>query len=94
MWNNRELRNVEGDGNENVKKEIGLDQQNNNFARASRCFVYFFAVKYRFRIRRRRCCLSLTILFGSRNKTAVGTLYLYNITRKNCKVNEIVSEKS
>ena len=28
-----------GDGNENVKKAIGLGQQNNNFARASR-FLY------------------------------------------------------
>ena len=28
--------NDEGDGNEDVKKAIGLDWQNNNFARASR----------------------------------------------------------
>ena len=31
------------DGNENGKTSIGLDQQNNNFARASRFFVHFFA---------------------------------------------------
>ena len=33
-----------GTGNENGKKAIGLDWQNNNFARASRFFVHFFAV--------------------------------------------------
>ena len=39
-----ELRNNDGDGNENGKKAIGLDTQNNNFARASRFFVHFSAV--------------------------------------------------
>ena len=34
-------------GNENGKKAIGLDQQNNNFARASRLFLHFFAVAAR-----------------------------------------------
>ena len=33
----------DGDGNENGKKAIGLDWQNNKFARASRLFVHFFA---------------------------------------------------
>ena len=33
----------DGDGNENGKKPIGLDWQNNNFARASRFFVHFGA---------------------------------------------------
>ena len=33
-----------GDGNENGKKAIGLDWQNNKFARASRFFVHFFGV--------------------------------------------------
>ena len=33
-----------GDGTENGKKALGLDWQNNNFARASRVFVHFFAV--------------------------------------------------
>ena len=31
-------------GNETVKKAIGLDWQKNNFARASRFFVHFLAV--------------------------------------------------
>ena len=38
------LRNDDGDSNENGKKAIGLDKQNNNFARASRVFVHFSAV--------------------------------------------------
>ena len=38
------LSNDDGDGNKNVKKEIGLYWQNNNFARASRFLVHFFAV--------------------------------------------------
>ena len=44
LLGNREFRNDDGDGNENGKKAIGLDKQNNNFARASRFFVHFFAV--------------------------------------------------
>ena len=35
------LRNDDGDVNENGKKAIGLDWQNNNFARASRFFCTF-----------------------------------------------------
>ena len=38
------LSNDDGDGNENGKKAMGLDWQNNNFARASRFFVYFLTV--------------------------------------------------
>ena len=38
------LSNDDSDVNENVKKAIGLDWQNNNFARASRFFLHFFAV--------------------------------------------------
>ena len=34
----------DGDGNENGKKAIGLEKQNNNFARSSRFFVHFSAV--------------------------------------------------
>ena len=41
------LSNDDGDVNENGKKAIGLDKQNNNFARASRFFVHFFAVTVR-----------------------------------------------
>ena len=37
----------DGDGDENGKKAIGLDWQNNNSARASRFFVHFFAVASR-----------------------------------------------
>ena len=49
--NNRSLSNDDGDGdgNENGKKSIGLDWQNNIFARASRFFVYFLAVVARLR---------------------------------------------
>ena len=39
----------DGDGNENSKKAIGLAQQNNNFARASRFVVHFSAVLARLR---------------------------------------------
>ena len=38
------LRNDYDDGNEKSKKAIGLDKQNNNFARALRFFVHFSAV--------------------------------------------------
>ena len=41
------LSNGDGAGNENGKKAIGLDRQNNNFARASRFFVHFLAVAAR-----------------------------------------------
>ena len=48
--NKRELlSNDDGDGNENGKKAIVLDWQNNNFARASRVFVHFLAVVARLR---------------------------------------------
>ena len=36
--------NNDGDGNENGKKAVGLNKQNNNFARASRFFVHFSTV--------------------------------------------------
>ena len=48
-WYNRELRRQHGNGNENGKKAIGLEKQNNNFTRASRFFVHFFAVVARLR---------------------------------------------
>ena len=38
-----------GGGNENGKKAIDLDWQNDNFDRASRFFVHFFAVNTRLR---------------------------------------------
>ena len=34
----------DSDDNENIKIAIGLDWQNNNFARTSRFFVHFYAV--------------------------------------------------
>ena len=37
-------RNDDGGGNDNGKNAIGLDKQNNNFARTSRSFVHFSAV--------------------------------------------------
>ena len=44
------LRCYYGDDNENVKKAIGWITQNNNFARASRSFVHFFAVTAQLRL--------------------------------------------
>ena len=43
------LNNDNGDVNENGKKAIGLDWQNNNFAPTSRFFVHFFAITARLR---------------------------------------------
>ena len=37
----------EGDGNENGNKPVGLDWENNTFARASCFFVHFLAVVVR-----------------------------------------------
>ena len=45
----RSLSNDDGDINENGKKAIVLDWQNNNFARETRIFVHFFAVVARLR---------------------------------------------
>ena len=39
----------DGDGNENGKKAIALDKEDNNFARASHFFAHFFAVVSRLR---------------------------------------------
>ena len=43
------LRSNEGDDNGNTTKAIGLIKKNNNFARASRFFVHFFAITARLR---------------------------------------------
>ena len=43
------LSNDDGDVNENSKKTIALNWQNNNFARTSHFFVLFFAVVARLR---------------------------------------------
>ena len=45
----RSFSNDDGDGNENVKKSNRFIEQNNNYARASRFFVHFFAVTARLR---------------------------------------------
>ena len=45
----RELKRDDGDGNENGKKAVALDKEDNNFARASRFFAHFFAVVSRLR---------------------------------------------
>ena len=37
------LSNDDGDGNDDGKKAIGLDLQNNNFARAARIFCTFLS---------------------------------------------------
>ena len=47
IYSNQLVMLNDGDGDENGKKAIGLDWQNNNFARASRFFVHFFAVASR-----------------------------------------------
>ena len=53
MYQLREVKqNHEGDGNENSKEAIGLDWQNNNFARASRFFVLCLAVVALLQLRR------------------------------------------
>ena len=43
------LSNDVGDGNENGKKILGSDKQNNNSAHAAHVFVPFFAVVARLR---------------------------------------------
>ena len=43
------LGNDDGDVNESCKKAMGLNWQNNDFTRASRFFVHFFAVTTRLR---------------------------------------------
>ena len=40
----------DGNGNENGRNAVGLDSQNNNFARSSRFFVHFFAVVERLQL--------------------------------------------
>ena len=50
LWQRPLLGSLSNDDvNENGKKAKGLDWQNNNFARASRFFVHFFAVTARLR---------------------------------------------
>ena len=50
------LSNDDGNGNDNGKKAIGLDQKNNDFARASRLLVYFLAVVARLQRKTSQFC--------------------------------------
>ena len=43
------LSNDDSDGNENGKKKLGLNWQNNTFACVSRLFVHFLAIATRLR---------------------------------------------
>ena len=45
------LSNDDGDVNENANKAIGLDWQNNNFARASRSIVHVLALTARYDVK-------------------------------------------
>ena len=59
------LSNYDGYNNENGKKAVGLDWQNNNFARASHLFVHFFA----FTPRLQRKMPNFTFFAGREHKT-------------------------
>ena len=68
------LRNDDGDGNENGKKAIGLEKQNNNFARSSRFFVHFSAVVARLQ----REPAKFTFCRGREQKTTTFRLVFLN----------------
>ena len=51
MFSIGSLNNYEGDGKEDGKKAIGLNKQNNNFARASRFLVHFFLSLYDYNVK-------------------------------------------
>ena len=70
----RSLSNYDGEVNENGKKSIDLDKQNNNFAGASRFFVRFSAVVAR--LQRETFQLNLTFSRERGPKTAL-SLYIY-----------------
>ena len=61
-----ELSNDDGDGNKNGKKSVGLDWQNNNFARASR-FLYISLPSYEYNVR----VLNFTFCRGQEHKTTI-----------------------
>ena len=81
MWILVSLRNHDGDGNEYSKKEIDLDKQNNNFARASPFFVHLVTFLCR------RCTTTTWIcpIWGSANSLfkvfehSFGSLWVYVI---------------
>ena len=70
----RSLSNYDGDVNENGKKSMDLDKQNNNFAGASRFFVRFSAVVAR--LQRETFQLNLTFSRERGPKTTI-SLYIY-----------------
>ena len=55
MFSIGSLNNHEGDGNEDGKKAIGLDWQNNNFARASRFLYISFPSLYDYNVKVPNC---------------------------------------
>ena len=59
------LRNDDDDGNESGKKGIGLDKQNNNFARASRFLYIFLLSLYDYNVK----LLNFTFCRGREPKT-------------------------
>ena len=65
----RSLSNYDGEVNENGKKSMDLDKQNNNFAGASRFFVRFSAVVAR--LQRETFQLNLTFSRERGPKTAL-----------------------
>ena len=79
----RSLSNYDGDVNENGKKSMDLDKQNNNFAGASRSFVRFSAVVAR--LQRETFQLNLTFSRERGPKTAL-SLYIYNFNGQSLKL--------
>ena len=60
------ISNDHGDGDENDKKPIGLDWQNNNFTGASRFYVHLLAFVARLQ-RERQCLISRFVEDGNTN---------------------------
>ena len=71
------LRKDDGDGNENGKKAIGLDKQNNNSARASRYFFIPFDAVIRdlFEEKIGKSRVWKTIMFSLLNEDPHGTFF-------------------
>ena len=81
----RSLSNYDGEVNENGKKSMDLDKQNNNFAGASRFFVRFSAVVAR--LQRETFQLNLTFSRERGPKTALSLyIYIYNFNGQSLKL--------
>ena len=81
----RSLSNYDGDVNENGKKSVDLDKQNNNFAGASRFFVRFSAVVARLQCETFQ--LNLTFSRERGPKTALSLyIYIYNFNGQSLKL--------